>query len=199
MKRDDVKSNLCMGFLTVIECPEFGLFGGYLLLNRLGRPMEFHCTAPVKPSRAQQILYGATLEPYLYGEQIGRTLVTTAKSRPAAIFTDRHPVLALREEVEMPVVFVLGDDVARENRGDARIGPGLGPSDQTSHRLDAAHAVGGRLAEFHFGRSRLAVASSSAEDRELVTARLGELADSFDFREPFERIREAIEEARRGG
>jgi hypothetical protein len=66
-------------------------------------------------------------------------------------------------------------------------------------RVDAAHPVSTRLTAFHMGRNRLAVPSWTAGDRELVTSRLGELAESFDFREPFERIREAIEEARRGG
>ena len=42
-----------------------------MLLNLAGRPLEFHCTAPVKPNRVQQILYGPSLQPYLYGEQIG--------------------------------------------------------------------------------------------------------------------------------
>ena len=65
-----VPSSRLMGFLTVVEHPEFGLFGGYLLLNWAGRPLEFHCTAPLKPNRAQEILYGPTLEPFLYGEQM---------------------------------------------------------------------------------------------------------------------------------
>jgi hypothetical protein len=56
-----------LGFLAVVEHELHGLFGGYLLLNATGRPLEFHCTAPVRPNRAQQILYGPTLEPYLYG------------------------------------------------------------------------------------------------------------------------------------
>ena len=59
-----------VGFLTVQSFADVGLIGGYLLLNPLGRPLEFHCTAPVRPNRAQEILYGPTLAPYLYGEQI---------------------------------------------------------------------------------------------------------------------------------
>src|SRR4051812_23172961 len=58
-------SPAALGFLTVVEDEQQGLVGGYLLLNPLGRPVEFHCTAPVKPNRAQQILYGPTLRPYL--------------------------------------------------------------------------------------------------------------------------------------
>ncbi len=44
----DSKSPAALGFLTVLE-HESGLTGGYLLLNTLGRPLEFHCTAPIKP------------------------------------------------------------------------------------------------------------------------------------------------------
>ena len=56
------KSLPAIGFLTVTRDLEQGLFGGYLLLNALGRPLEFHCTAPVRPNRAQEILYGPTLD-----------------------------------------------------------------------------------------------------------------------------------------
>ena len=67
-----------LGFLTVLDYGQEGLFGGYLTLNLSGRPLEFHCTAPIKPNRAQEILYGPTLQSYLYGEQIGRTLLGEA-------------------------------------------------------------------------------------------------------------------------
>ena len=40
---------------------------------------------------------------------------------------------------------------------------------------------------------------AAADDRHEVTVRLADLPESFDLAEPFERIREAIEEARRGG
>ena len=35
------------GFLTAVESGSHGVFGGYLLVDPLGRPLEFHCTAPV--------------------------------------------------------------------------------------------------------------------------------------------------------
>jgi hypothetical protein len=101
------KTSPCLGFLTVIENAELGLIGGYLLLNAAGRPLEFHCTAPVKANRTQEILYGPTLKPYLYGEQIGQTLLAKSKLRPLVVCTDSEPVLAVREFTEFPVVFVL--------------------------------------------------------------------------------------------
>ena len=90
------KSAATLGFLTVVEHAQHGLMGGYLLLNAAGRPLEFHCTAPLKPNRAQQILYGPTLEPYLYGEQIAEALVGKATVEPLLICTDARPVLAVR-------------------------------------------------------------------------------------------------------
>ncbi|MBL9124077.1 MAG: hypothetical protein JNG90_10630, partial [Planctomycetaceae bacterium] len=57
MSGRDPQSPPALGFLTVVEHEQLGLIGGYLLLNLSGRPLEFHCTAPLKPNRAQQILY----------------------------------------------------------------------------------------------------------------------------------------------
>ena len=81
MAASDAKSLPSIGFLTIREYEELGLIGGYLVLNVNGRPLEFHCTAPVRPNRAQQILYGPTLEPFLFGEQIGQALVSKGRGK----------------------------------------------------------------------------------------------------------------------
>ncbi|MGD9127520.1 MAG: hypothetical protein PVH19_09095 [Planctomycetia bacterium] len=83
-----------------------GIFGGYLGLNLAGRPLEFHCTAPIRPNRAQEILYGPTLRPFLYGEQIGQTLLQAAKIEPLVVCTDSAEAMAVAELVEMPVLLV---------------------------------------------------------------------------------------------
>lgn len=175
-----------IGFLTVVEHAS-GLFGGYLVLNTAGRPLEFHCTAPVKPNRAQEILYGPTLRPYLYGEQIGHTLVAKATLQPLVICTDLEPVLALRDHVSIPVGLVLtppDEDAAASD-------------DAPILRLDTAH--GGVGAPFALGRNRVAVGTAHDEDRHAITERLDRIAEAFDLAEPFARIREAIDEAQRTG
>jgi len=101
----NARPKLYLGFLTVVDRASYGLIGGYLILNTAGRPLEFHCTTPVRPSRAQQILYGPTLEPYLFGEQIGQSLLSKAKLEPLAVCTDRVEVLAVREYTAVPVAF----------------------------------------------------------------------------------------------
>ncbi|MDR0335656.1 MAG: hypothetical protein LBI18_01050 [Planctomycetaceae bacterium] len=95
-----------LGFLTVIDQPRLGLIGGYLILNLAGRPLEFHCTAPLKPNRTQEILYGNTLQPFFYGEQIARTLLVRAKTQVDYIVTNLAAVLAVQEHVETPVFYV---------------------------------------------------------------------------------------------
>jgi len=182
-----------VGFLTVIENQDQGLFGGFLLLNLAGRPLEFHCTAPIKPSRAQQILYGPTLQPYLFGEQIGQTLLSKAKKQPSLVCTDRQPVLAVADHVDIPVVLVIPDE------GSSTEEPQGGENPDGCHwRVDGAHSTAEHLREFRFGDNRLAmpVGAESCEAR--IQGELGEVIETFDLSEPFDRIRDAIKEAQRG-
>ena len=199
-------SKPAIGFLTVIDHPQHGLFGGYLVLNLAGRPLEFHCTAPIKPNRAQQILYGPTLESFLYGEQIGFTLLGHAKTSPLVVCTDHEPVLSLRELIDLPVALVLppGESQEFDARGsDAQPKVTL-PDDACQAgkpdapgvlRVDAPHGRGPRLITFEVGRNRLALSQQKSDDRKRFSDRLGEAATSLDLWEPFTRIREAIEEA----
>jgi hypothetical protein len=194
-----VKFKPALGFLTVVEDPRAGLFGGYLLLNPAGRPLEFHCTAPIKPNRAQQILYGPTLEPFLFGEQIGQTLIQKARIEPQVLCADREPALAVREFVNMPVVLVLPEDGPAEAPGSSHTEPpSPGESPEGAYRIDAAHDSP-LLIGFRLGRNRLAVPDSDPGAAERITERLAKLCDGLDLAEPFQRIREAIAEARRGG
>ena len=82
MPNETPSQETTFGYLSVINSAEHGYFGGYLIVGPLGRPLEFHCTAPVRPSRAQQILYGPTLEPFLLGEQIAGAMLDAAKLKP---------------------------------------------------------------------------------------------------------------------
>ncbi len=191
-----------LGFLTVVNQPIEGLIGGYLLLNVLARPLEFHCAAPVRANRAQEILYGPTLAPYLYGEQIGRTLVKASKLQPLAVFTDLEPVLATAAHIDVPVWLVAGaDEAARDQRQEVLTFP---PPDARREstlnlRMDRAHAGPPAAAIVRCGRNQLlrdtyGPAMSSAAEQRLL-----DIVAGLDLAEPFERIRSAIAESQRGG
>jgi hypothetical protein len=192
------KSKIALGFLTIVELPQHGLCGGYLVLNGCGRPVEFHCTAPIKPNRAQEILYGPTLEPFLYGEQIGQTLLSKARSEALLVCTDREPALAVREFVELPVALVFPHPAAEaSNAPPVTAAPADAAPQSVVCRLDPAHRTPPALIRFRLGCNELAVPEEAPSDRQRIVERIGALADAFDLAEPFDRIREAIHEAHR--
>lgn len=155
------------GFLTTVDSPTHGVFGGYLLVDSVGRPLEFHCTAPVKVTRAQQILYGATLPSQLHGRQIGAALLAEATVTPAVVLTDSDAMLTVRSHTSLPVALV--------------------------KRADAATPPGG----FLLGTSAVNPHATDAGDVDAIRVRLEELVGAVDLTEPFERIRAAIDEAQR--
>jgi len=155
-----------MGFISVADLGGAAWIGGYLLLNSLGRPLEFHCTEPVKANRAQQILFGETLQPFLCGEQIGRSLVGNSSLKPDVLLTDMPSVMSLRGFVEFPLFLMLPDDTLPQGNWQS---------------LDLAGVHG-------------AVDARNVDDRARIVQALEQMASGWDLEEPFERIREAVSE-----
>ena len=183
-KRSPDQRAPALGFLTVVRHDPLGIVGGLLLVDPLARPVEFHCTLPVRPNRTQEILFGPSLEPYLCGEQIAPALLDKAGQTPVAVLTDRPEVLTARPLCDLPLGYLLPPD---ENSA----------SEETRWRLDAAHPSVAPSAAFALGRARCAVAAAYADDARLLTAALAAWGEPFDLHEPFERIREAIQETHR--
>lgn len=200
------KSLPAIGFLTVATIPNHGLVGGYLLLNAAARPIEFHCTAPVRANRAQEILYGPTLRPYLYGEQIGQTLLARSKTKPLLAVTDIEDVLAARQFTAQPVIFILpptrGDDADAD--ADREIADAQGT--HTVQRASSAcrsgctsQSVKDNLVEFSLGGQRVAVSESFQKDQQIAKQCWQASIGRMDLREPFQRIHDAIHETQGGG
>jgi hypothetical protein len=177
--QDSIRS---IGFCTVRSHAEHGFFGGYLVLNSHARPLEFHCTLPVKPSRAQAILYGSTLADFVCGEQIAKALVSKAKITPAIVLTDCLPVLALGHVSDQLVAWV---DTSRkgETKPVAAAAAMVPQSESVALKLL-------RLGDYNCG---------IAQDRTDLEPQLRDTWDklglSIDLTEPFERIEEALFEA----
>ena len=182
MTASDKRPLPAFGFLTIVEQADLGSIGGYLVLNAAGRPLEFHCTVPVKPNRAQEILFGRTLKPFLFGEQIGATLLGKTKLQPLLVFTDSVPALAVREFSSVPVLLV----------------PRVPEPVVGEPAVEVAVEVGPSLLSFSLGKQTVAALSHAGTDREEALSQWLPIFDGLDLHEPFARIREAIEEAQRG-
>jgi len=166
---------LRLGFLTAIEVPDRGFVGGLLVTNHCGRPLEFQCTVPVRPNSTQEILYGPTLVPYVLGELIGGTLVEKAGVKPQVILTDRQQILELRNHVEQPVALVQPQDGSAES---------IEPDSLRSLKL------GRQIVHFH---------PAHEADRETLSGGARQIPADADLQEPFERVREALQETLRSG
>jgi hypothetical protein len=203
MKQVFRQSSVLFGYLSTWESADLGCFGGYLVVSLLGRPLEFHCTAPLRPSRAEQILYGPTLHPYLLGEQIGGALLSEAKSRPQIILTDHAATFCLRHRVEAPIVRLATTESSdrREPIAEGRLTDISVPSAsggpefdnrETTHPLAIPPLLRIMVADYE-----LELPPGHEADRNTAIELLTMLAERVDLAEPFGRIREAIREAQR--
>jgi hypothetical protein len=204
-----------LGFLTVIDQLPNSLTGGYLILNKAGRPLEFHCTVPLQPDKIQQILYGNTLKPFLYGERIAQTLLQRPKLPVLSIFTDHAAILSVCPWISTPMIYVFGS-LTKPERDDV-----LPPVREISEELSES------LKTFGIDNTRLQTGTSCADDiptiphvpgldtelwhtikigNRLIATRESEetsliseikiSARTIDLLEPFARIRRALEEAK---
>jgi hypothetical protein len=191
MPREKSSTEPTFGFLSTLESPDYGHFGGYLIVSPLGRPVEFHCTSPVRPSRAQEILYGPTLQPYLLGEQISGALLKAAKNRPSLILVDADAMLLARTLTSSPMALVAPRARTDANSLDSENDPA---------RQFVAFARGGVSqfdAHIEVGGYGLILPSGFEDERHTVAERATQLSQHVDLAEPFGRIQEAIREAQR--
>jgi hypothetical protein len=161
------------GFLTALEDPQHGYFGGYLVLSELGRPLEFHCSTPVLPNQAQRILYGKSLSAYVLGDLIGQTLLAKSQLPVTAVLTDQREMLGLallRDEI------IICIDCNDRNEGQPREFSG------PNFALGSYHLFGSATCIWQPGELQPVIEN---------------LAARVDLNEPFDRIREAIREAQR--
>lgn len=185
MVRVQITRDSNFGFLSTLESPEYGYFGGYLIVSPLGRPVEFHCTAPVRPSRAQEILYGPTLQPYLIGEQIGGALLKAAKVCPCLILVDAAATLVARSVAPSPMALV-----AQQIDRDAHDAIASTCRVNSECCFDAPIAAGGY---------ELILPHGFEDEAARIAESVERLSQHVDLAEPFGRIHEAIREAQRIG
>lgn len=216
-----------LGFLTVVDQPRLGLIGGYLVLNPAGRPLEFHCTTPVKPNRTQEILYGDSLEPYLYGERIAQTLISRSKIAVEFVLTNTASVLVVQDLVETPVLYVFdprkdeqkaveSEEVTEESaEAKIEISEQLNESLKSfgieNSNLQTFSADGGeslripdvpgldlqRWKRAHVGNRHVALPQNEEEQWNRGVEEIKRISLTIDLAEPFTRLRLAIDEAQR--
>ena len=168
------QDEVTIGFYTVEESEFTGWTGGLLVLGASGRPIEFQCTLPVRPGRAHEILYGPTLRDYLIGEAIGPALLKRCRNVPSLLCCNQPESLQLESVIDSPIGLV--SEAAEQDEGPI--------TDEMLPGYDLCELAG----------STLCVATEQLGKVQSLIERLSTLPDLL---EPFDRIREAIQEAQK--
>lgn len=180
-----------LGFISVSETSSQGFIGGFLILDRNGHPVEFHCTVPVHANRAQEILYGETLHSFLCGQQIAPSLYKHKKTAISALITDSPLLLPFAAEADVPFLLLLNPMPA----GVREALPGvITPSlDEvcTLGRVDPA-----AWKEAEEDSLRYMLRTDDSESR--ISENLRLFRKLIDLTEPFDRIYLAIKESQKG-
>jgi len=94
-----------IAFLGYMELDSGASYRGAILItDDWSKPLEFRCTAPVKPNAVQRTLYGQTLLPHVLVELIGAPLLQAVQERPEVIVIQESLFFDLRHKTDTPVV-----------------------------------------------------------------------------------------------
>ena len=123
MNRDIEEGKILLGFLGLYETlTHDGYIGSILITDHQGRPQEFRCTYPIKPTTIQKPLYGETLEPHIGVNLCGIPLIQSIQIKPSLVVVNKDFLIDIREESLCPVVYIrrIGEaiDIKESNSSD---------------------------------------------------------------------------------
>ena len=96
-----------IGFLGYREFDDGEAYRGAILItDEWSKPLEFRCTAPVRPTALQRTLYGKSLLPHVLTELIGAPLISSVREKPQLILIADEAYFDVRHKVSMPVIRV---------------------------------------------------------------------------------------------
>jgi len=162
---------------------------------------------PLAPDKIQQILYGDTLQPFLFGERIAQTLIQRSKLPVLSIFTDLATVLPVQSLVSTAIIYVFGEDsppvreipeeLSESLKGFGIDNAGLRTRSQCADELPPIPRVPGLDTDtwraVRLGNRLIAVPGAGGE---LLLSEIKGMARTIDLLEPFARIRRALDEAK---
>jgi hypothetical protein len=160
---------LLVGFVAIVEREDGSYEGSYLCTDQGGAPVECWYTSPIKPTRAQKLLYGAALEPQLLGRCIAGAMLKNLEHKPTVVLTDREVVARSLAEHDFPVLQIT-----------------FGASDIRDG--DTAQSV-----ETRAGTVGIRWLGKDASRAKEVIGRISGL----DIMEPFQRIKKILDEVRK--
>lgn len=167
-----------LAFLGFMEFENGAAYRGAILItDDWGKPLEFRCTAPVKPNAVQRTLYGKTLLPHILVELIGIPLLQAVQEIPEILVIQDGLFFDLRHKKEIPLIRL------RRQGADVKVS-----DDREKAKPIIISSASGRfdpvVIEAHW---------QFADDMDLSQERLRELFGRWDLIEPFDRLTKGLE------
>jgi hypothetical protein len=167
-----------IGFLGHREFDDGEAYRGAILVtDEWGKPVEFRCTAPVRPNKLQRTLYGKSLLPHILTELIGVPLISSVREKPQLILIGDEAYFDVRHKVSVPLIRV------------ARVGtPKAKQEDPTKSKSLLLQSASGKFAQVEIeAHWRFAADLDSSGER------LRDLFGRWDLTEPFQRLSEGLQ------
>jgi hypothetical protein len=96
-----------IAFLDVLELDENTAFrGGCLVTDQETKPVEFRCTAAIRPTELQRVLYGKKLLEYVCNDLVGLPIIKALQSKPSLVLVRLPELLKLRPEIAVPILWI---------------------------------------------------------------------------------------------
>lgn len=169
-----------VAFLGYMEFDNGAAYRGAILVtDEWGKPLEFRCTAPVKPNAVQRTLYGQTLLPHILVELIGVPLLEGVQEKPEVVLIQEGLFFDLRCKAETPVVCL------RRQGSDVKV--------QSDDEGDKPKPVVVASESGKFDPIVMEPHWQFPGDIELCRGRMRELFGRWDLVEPFARLGKGLE------
>lgn len=167
-----------IGFLGYREFDNGKAYRGAILVtDEWSKPLEFRCTAPVRPTQLQRTLYGKSLLPHVLTELIGAPLIFSVREKPQLILIAEEAYFEVRLKVSAPVI-----RVARSGGVKAK------QEDQPKSKSLLLQSASGKFAQVE-----IEAHWKFADDLDSSGERLRDLFGRWDLTEPFQRLAEGLQ------
>ena len=184
-----------IGYITVTEHERL-FYGGLLVVNSMGRPVEFHCTSPVRPSKPNEILFGSTLRSYVMGDLVSSKLANCVKQKPALFCFTQSEMLNSEFASENRSVFIPSEFTQLHSNQNE---PNIEVEKRDSLKVHVPETVQPSDAdpfyEFEVSGIKLLASTDWKNEKRNFATLLTELASSIALDEPFERVVNAMSQS----
>jgi hypothetical protein len=171
-------SQTTIGFLGYREFDDGEAYRGAILVtDEWSKPLEFRCTAPVRPTQLQRTLYGKSLLPHVLTELIATPLISSVREKPQLILIADDAYFDVRHKISAPVI-----RVARSSGAKAK------QEDQSKTKSLLLQSASGKFAQVE-----IEAHWKFGGDLDSCGDRLRDLFGRWDLTEPFQRLSEGLQ------